>query len=786
TGSGTLYAFSPAGEQLWKFKKSDAPLLAVSAVRQSGGSYRIFTGGICRKLYMLNPEGKLVDTLSTQKNHITQLQSGDIYNDGREYLAMINTKSSRSGPIEASVIDPTTLKYKWRQSKISSFKPGKAYRIFSLKLADLNNDKKKDLLFGCSWANNKGKLAALTHEGKMLPLESKEELPDTNYRMNLMHKVRLAGKEMLMGHYGDMLVVYNMKGQQVDIADSSIAFANSAYHKESQTLYLGSGVSGGDGVYAIQLKSRNWKREFEKLKPVGKLTQIRKNIKILSQQISRYKAPTYQPDTEKITLVNNQLGDLLRAKSKAFDSQIEFVQRNKILQSLEKGELWATKSDKRDNHNKTEAQVIQTAKRFEAQGIKLMLKGGHGYSLSMSPDSIKKVIEAMPNTLWGFDFSEYDKSGPLKQELIDNIFKSMTPYFKDHGIKMYIRNKHSFWQGEAYIPLWKPWLFNRAAPQVIIPALEETNCRAQDLSLSARVGLWQAGYFDQWSCRAVTDNATFARTWEWSSQQTVSHHLRHLMSTASMGADVFTIDIFQPNKLEITKQLLPFFEMLNKGIIHIPKRKDLLSVSTLCLGMKSPPSEEYLNASVSKNHMSNKPMAFSRGGEKWGAAMVPDYDFSSYAYNVHRRTLNFLPEMPYGLIPIVPSEMSLTGTRFNEMIQTDGVDFYDNNGKKHSADKYKDTVKMALEKGAAKMPVRIIGKTHSIAARLDDKHIRVTLIDPGYVSPADHDVEVILQNIRASKCIDILSGKELKISNNRIKLTVPMGVCRIVDITCGK
>ncbi len=58
----------------------------------------------------------------------------------------------------------------------------------------------------------------------------------------------------------------------------------------------------------------------------------------------------------------------------------------------------------------------------------------------------------------------------------------------------------------------------------------------------------------------------------------------------------------------------------------------------------------------------------------------------------------------------------------------------------------------------------------------------MTLIDSGYLSPADRDARIILQHVRAAACRDILSGQSLPIDEGSVLLTVPAGSLRVVDI----
>ena len=282
----------------------------------------------------------------------------------------------------------------------------------------------------------------------------------------------------------------------------------------------------------------------------------------------------------------------------------------------------------------------------------------------------------------------------------------------------------------------------------------------------------------------VTDNACFDRMWEWSSQQLQNHHLRHLAGNASLGAAVFFNSVHQgPFSRDLERQFVPFYDMLDKGIIHIPARDELLSVSPVALGMKSPPSAAYVRHGVNGHAYrypqdEHPPMVFDRLDTYWGGAPLLPHDFSSYAMRVTRRTTNFLPETPYGLVPIVPEGAA---GRFRQTFATDGEFFYDGAGARKTAPEYRSVVENALRQSAAELPVLVRGKVHWSAVRLDPAHIRITLVDPGYLDPDDREAEIVFQKVRASGCTDILSGEKLNVEGGRVRVSVPMGALRVVD-----
>jgi hypothetical protein len=233
-----------------------------------------------------------------------------------------------------------------------------------------------------------------------------------------------------------------------------------------------------------------------------------------------------------------------------------------------------------------------------------------------------------------------------------------------------------------------------------------------------------------------------------------------------------------------------FYMMLEKGILTLPeKREDVLSISNVCLGINNP-SEEYIikhgknTMDIDGYYPTEKSFVFDRLDCYWGGAPVPPHDFTNIALGADRRMHNFLPRTPYGLVTTVPDNIDMNEfTYFKEKITTDGQYYYDEDGNKHSAIEYRPRVIAKLKESAARLPIRVSGDVAWSAVRLDSTHVRVTLIDPGYVNPADRKAVIHLQHLKGIKASDILRDRDLDIVDDRIKLTVPLGILRIVDIT---
>jgi len=779
TAAGKLFAVDDTGKILWVFDKT-APLFQVCTARLKNGSTVILTGGVEQKLYVLSNAGEILRTLRT-KHVIRHLRAGDICGEGHDYVAAATTTSGLSGQLSLLLIDPADLDVKWKLTKLGTFAHNSGKRFFSMAVVDLNKDGKQDILLSASWGDN-GRITAYDCTGKQLYSTADKRIPNISYRMNLLDPVTLPKDAYIIGQFGNVFIRYNLDGSCRDVLTGPYSFADGAFDPVTKTYYLGSSVAGGDGIYAFQLDDPKWTNAFRQLKPVGKLAAIEKNIQVLKQQIADFQPPAYQPPPRQVTVLSR------RPRGKSYP-HLTFIRGTTLSQKYEnRNELWNRDIDGRRRYDLTADEIVQVARRLDAAGQGFVVWSGHGHAVHMPLTTFKRMIEAAPEHLWGLEFAEMEGVDDHMQEVVEQIILPVAKLCRQHDKKVIFRNKNIFWNGTCYVPYWRRVLLDSGFQDVFVPALEETNCRTAELSLAGRVGLWLTGSFNQWSCRMVTDNANFDRMWEWAGQQVLNHHLRHLMSRAALSADVFFNSIHQgPFSAKLYDQLVPFYDMLEKGIIHIPERDELLSVPDICLGMQSPPSREYIRHGTNGHHYtypndSHVQMVFDRLDCYWAGAPLQPYDFSRFGLGVDRRMCNFLPTLPYGLVPIIPDNVDIAGTRFRAKISTDGQSYYDAEGSRVTPEVYQPTVEKLLQQSAARLPIRVSGDAHWSVVRLDPVHVRVTLIDPGYLDPADREVDIVLQHLQGVWCADILSGQELPIEDNRIHVTVPIGTLRIVDI----
>jgi hypothetical protein len=551
---------------------------------------------------------------------------------------------------------------------------------------------------------------------------------------------------------------------------------------------MGSSVSGGDEIMAFRMDEKGWQEKFRTVQSIGQLAEIEVNIKNLNTQINEFTPPVYQTKSNQAIIISPT------PEGKAYKN-ISFNTAITLSQKIEdRNELWCKVRDPRRLYNYSADEIVKIIADKEAQGKDFVIWAGHGSEMHFPLSTFERVIKVAPKHLKGFIFAEMTSVEDHMQEIVRKMILPLAEMCKQSGKVIILRNKNIFWNGACYVPFWKEVLFNERYSDVFIPGLEETNSRTQELSLAGRIGLWQLGYFKHWLGRVTTDNSNFDRMFEWGGQQIINHHLRNLISSAALGADVFynTLDITdlsfdtQKDTSVLYNQLVPFYEMVEKGIVKIPKKEDLLSVSDLAIGMTDNPSKDFIKNGTD-GHKYNFPadkqteLVFGHLNPYWAGSSIDTFDYSYYAFNVRRRMTNFIPETPYGMTTIIPAETKEI-SRFKNIIPTDGQYFYDRTGKQYTAKEYRPTVEKALMEAAERLPILVKGKVHWSVVKLDEKHLRITLIDPGYLDPGERTAEISLQNVKGISCTDILSRKTLPIKNGSITLKVPAGICRIVDV----
>lgn len=626
-------------------------------------------------------------------------------------------------------------------------------------------------------------------------------------------KSETLGDEYQLSLNGRNLMLADMDGSCRNVLYGTTVAAGAVFDPQTDTYWIGSDISGGDGIHGFHLDQPGWQEAFTNLRPVGTMLELERNLAALAQQTEAFNPLPYQKAAGRTLVILEENIDWDYRKT--YDSiRTEYIGRAGLKNVCfvpyvyshesvfffkeaydpgiaDPGKLaaWTVEHNRMGHNMLKQAEILQFARDREAAAEPFFIYAGHGRSTGidfyLSPDTLAKMLVLAPETLQGFVFAEFETIDDIIAQAIRGQLLPLADLCHAAGKKILIRGKNIFWNGNIYTGIFQPIMAAEKYREVFVPSMEETNSRNQSLSLAGRTGLWLTKKFNHMSGRAVTDNGNFNRLWHWCQSAHLSHFLRAMVLARCQGADIFHLNIYSDN----AREMLPFYQMLEKGLLPLPAREDILSISDLAIGML-PPDQDYLRHGTNGHGMDlyapgEGPFVFDRLDCYWGGAMLADHDFENYALHAKRRMTNFIPRSPYGNLAMIPADTDLTQfPHFRRKLITDGRHWYDAAGKRHTAPEYKPVVLQALEEAAGRLPIRVMGDVAWAALRLDAAHIRVVLIDPGYLDPARRPAVIRFQHVVPVEIRDTLGGaSSLPVRTDGLAVTVPMGALRIIDVT---
>jgi len=291
--------------------------------------------------------------------------------------------------------------------------------------------------------------------GDHLFTQSDELIPIIPYRMVLLHHIVVPDDEYILGHFGNVLIRYELEGACRDVINGPFSFAAAAFDEASSTLFMGSAVEGGDEIVCLDLSDPGWVHEFESLQPVGKLARIIQNLETVNEQIAKFTPPPYQPPSRPATVATRYHGRPEAAPSEARrHGPITFIAGITLSQAHEtQDELWCRDIDHRRRYDLTADEIVDIARTQEGKGEAFLIWSGHVDAIHFPLSTFERILEAAPNTLWGFEFAEMEGVDDHMAEVVRDIMLPLANLCRAHGgKKIIIRNKNIFWSGTCYVP----------------------------------------------------------------------------------------------------------------------------------------------------------------------------------------------------------------------------------------------------------------------------------------------------------------------------------------------
>jgi lambda-carrageenase len=827
---GTVYCLNGNGELLWQFKTNDAPMNAVCVVHDTNNTPYVVCGGFDNSIYYLSAQGALVkaihsSTYSKEKSwgkdpskpsppsyhHTANFLRPLRLSDGREALvvqAVLYANSSRGA---AYLFNPL------EEKPFKTIKKGSS--VGELRVCDVDQDGVDELLWGSSSMIQDAAFTSIDVEsGEQRVFEPsvlRRKIDGFGYRVLQPEIVSLGENTCYFVLFGSriFLVPQSMDAKAVEILTCRYSLNDMWKDPISGRFIFASAQSGGSCIHVLDPGVEGWKVAYEELSPPGKIASILEDSQVARDQLRRFERPAWEREPLPVYLMTEstrsvaELVDDLKANyaSPVFLNGVRTMSENWDRSGMA-NEKYRNKRDGRQQYKATQQEILdRIIPEYEGEpGIAYW--GGHGNDPYMvNPETTKKVVSAAEGKKTVLIYPELEDHSDDFNFCMDDLIVPLARHCQGKNANLYIRTKHVFWQGSIHRPVWLPLLSGQFA-NVFVPSMEETTDKTMELSIAGRLGIWVSGAVNQWGSRCARDNASYNRLREHSHQMLPNHFLRTMIYHISSGAQYI-------NNFPVDQEYMSFlWELIATGALYVPERSEIVSFSPVHLSMKEP-DHHYLNDGSNvkwttfydKEFEDNNPFVFSRLNGTWPGAPVTEWDFSRYAAGVEERRLNFLPPYENGLVLITPPQSGvfaakdlprgamkdhlhpLYGGILKEYV-TDGRHYYSGDGKReYAADEYFKTIEGDIRDRAKLLPLTVSGNVAWVAAQTSPTHLRLTLIDSGYINPNARVAKVRFHAVKPAGMRDLLSQETFDISDpSSVRVKIPCGMFRFLDVELRK
>lgn len=795
SGDGSILCLDSSGKELWRFRPEHKVRFSeVAAVQTRKGPF-IFAGGNNQVLYKLDRKGNVVATKDVD-GAFRKIESGNFVEKDKPSLFVMTLKHDKSGFQYFGFLDPDTLDEQAAAGR--SHKKQLRNILTGTDVSDLDGDGRDDLLLFYMGKDKTPEFYALNGEletvASFVP-EGRKFIKTFSQRYaHAVGASLLPVRDEIFMQFGRCVFILDRQGKLLEtMTDKMARFTLSDFDLDiaNKRLYGAGEVSGGNDVYAFDLTQDQWWMQHTKW--IGRMAAVTENLGTLYKQVLEFERPAYQkkPEKEWMMVSGTAPSDKVKALNGADMAFIEMeawkedYDRSHLVEAMGEKALTLDSRGNPNAYNKTRAELVNRARDFEKNDQPFIIWAGHGIDLFyMHIETMEEILQAAPNSCYGFLFAEMENHhDPRSHYFVNTFIPRLVKAMRKQGkAKLFFRYKQTFWAKDVYMEPWKTLFLSKKYADVLVPATEDTNSFSQELNLIGRVGMYLGGYANDFGIRLVDDNVTGWRPVAPAMQKSYSPWLRSAAIRAGYGAR-FSV-LYPINAVEKPGVDL-LYALMCSGVLPLVENSDQIeSIGSWHLIDDVNPSianAEKHGHDISVYEPDDTDFVISCAEPHWAGASVTDHDLSRFV-GVNYRWLHFVPELPYGMIPIAPAEMADELKKNNIPFTVSDLKYGKVNGKDVKAADFGPTIKAAAEAGLGRLPVRVSGAAWS-AVRLDENHIRVSLIDPHYLDARDCPAVVTFQGKQPQRVVDILGKQLLKAENKSLKLTVPAGSMRFIDLT---
>lgn len=784
SADGHIYAWSSKGDLLWKYAPANKVRFSEVAVINSAKGLQIFAGGNDYVLYEIDTKGNEVSTTKL-KGVFRTIESGHFLSEDKESLFVMTYVHDKFRWALMAFIDPDTkavvkeLSYKKLPSKTWS-----NLMVTDVDVVDVTKNGLDDILF-FGTGHKPGVVVGLNSNFEEI-LKYEASRKERQRYSHLQGKCLLPAKDQIMFQNGGLMSILNLKGELIETGGErykGVIYNDFAFIAEQNLLLAGGQIGGGNSVYSFNVKKNSWIYKEHKL--IGRMAEVEENMSTLYQQALDFTPPSYQKKSDKpwVMVTPHKPAKEVMDKDGA---ELKMVIQKTLHESSSRETIEAAigkdalRKDKRGKYVHSRESIVEQARKYEQQKQPFTMWAGHGNDpFYLQIETIEEILAVAPSMCHGFVYAEmHDPHDPRVVYFINEYMPRLATAIRKQGkAKLYFRYKNVFWAATSHQGIWKEMFFSGKYKDILVPASEDTSSRTQDINLVGRVGMYTGGYVDDFAMRLVDDNPTSWRPLSPGGQRSISPYLRQGVMMASYGAQhgvIFSNSYIDPSGMDV------LFALMTSGALPQVAPEDIASLSSWML-IKDVDTD--LIHDIEDHHnmlqydLDDQNAVMSSAHMHWAGTDVPDWDISKYL-GVEYRWLNYVPELPYGMIAIAPVEYApKVKTPYTVTDAKQG--FVD--GKPMPAKEFGKEIEKAAIEGAKQLPIMVTGAAWS-AIRLDENHIRLILMDQGYVDPQQREVTITYQNEMPKSAIDILSNETVEISNKTSEVTVPAGSLRFIDV----
>lgn len=785
SSDGHIYCYSANGDMLWKYAPNEKVRFNEVAVINNG-KVQIFAAGNDYMLYELDAKGKLQGTTKLEGT-IRKLESGYFQSKDKQSLFAMTYIHDKFRWKFLGFIDPDTKEVLVSRPYKNVHKAWDGFMATDFDIVDIDKDGLDDvLLFGSGKAP--ATLIALGQDATEKWVFESGKKDQQRYAHSFGCNLLPLRDEIVM-QYGGFWYALDLDGKLKEKTGKRLQgpiYNSLTFIPAMNEIVAGGEIGGGNGLYFFNVSNKNWTATEHKR--IGRMKEVEDNLNTLYEQTLDFKLPTYQQKSDKSWMILGEVHDKRITKLKGADMVLvaqkamhEDFDRSYLVKEI--GEI-ANKKDKRGKYVNKQEDILAVARQYEEDNQPFVMWAGHGNDpFYLSIETIEKIAEVAPNTCYGFTYAEMQSiDDPRIHYFIKEYIPRLAKALRKNGKgKLYFRYKNVFWAANSHMYPWTELFFSGKYKDILVPASEDTSNRTQDVNFSGRVGMLCSGAVNDYAMRLVDDNPTSWRPLSPGGQVSASPFLRQGVMMAAYGAR-YAVNF--PNRYLENTGYDVLYALMKSGVLPIVDKEDILSISSWHL-MKD--IDKHYLESIDNHHKMDvaKKEDFdaivSVPHMQWAGVDVPEWDYSKAALGVEYRWLNFVPEMPNGMVPIAPSsnaaQLDKAGVPYTMGNLKHGWD----GDKAVPAKDFGKKILAAAETGAKQMPIVVKGAAWA-AVRLDETHIRLIIMDQGYIDPQEREASIVFQNKTPQSALDILSKEVISIKENKAKITIPAGSIRFIDI----